>query len=132
MIFSLTIFIVSLVGTALLFLHKARELAGYTLALSLSRKREQLDLLCVAVARAFSDCMVSIMKYINVATLRYFVSAVGGLSKILLIHMKEDLGHYFVSIINIIVGKKFIKKKGSVSFYLQNILEYKNGLSREE
>lgn len=131
MVLLTTIFSLSLLGMILLISFKMRAIRaenklvlGYLDGLADKNLREGLSW-------AFRGAD-KVKGVINRDNAKYVAEVAIALVLKFYIISKTGFRKYFSRFFDAVGGKKFINKKGAVSFFLKDILEYKNSLSKDK
>ena len=69
---------------------------------------------------------------VNKDNAKFVVQAIAALLLKSYVVSKTGVRKYFSRFFDAVGGKKFLNKKGAVSFFLKDILEYKKSLSKDK
>jgi hypothetical protein len=131
MTFWVLIFAASFFGLTLMIVFKVRALRaekvlmfGYLDELADRNLREGLNLLLKGKNRLNSIFNRENAKYLAQILLAIIIK--------LYVISKTGFRKYFSRFFDAVAGKKLLNKKGSVSFFLKDILDYKNSLTKKQ
>ncbi|HBW74142.1 MAG TPA: hypothetical protein DEF59_02685 [Candidatus Magasanikbacteria bacterium] len=131
MVLWISIFSVSFAGILLLIGFKMRAIRaekrlvlGYLDELADRNLREGISLVFKGADR--------VRGIVNKDNAKFVVQAIAALLLKSYVVSKTGVRKYFSRFFDAVGGKKFLNKKGAVSFFLKDILEYKKSLSKDK